>query len=678
MKKIFITLIILLSSAISHAQYYAKYDKPVEITMTPADNLAKDKALSTRLKEMKKTFEAEKVVPMHWSDGTDRLLLYYKKKKGEEYPTFTVRTLDGDYLMGRVTHVDKFSFEGRDYYYGRNMNEFSKNCVVTVDGKSIYSDGCSFAIIDYEGDKVFTTSLGTSRIYYSLDGSRSFYGGDNAFQYLPSVKPGVHSIPVGTEVIDMLSEGTDGFLYIDEMYEGLRFNYSSCQKLDGTKIDFAGTGSMSPFPAKESGYMVSNKKFEPVIEIISRNIDGKSLIFKELRGFNDLSKYTLYTNNGKVVIKDGIDITYSAPDHSIHYSVWDYDNHRKVRGAVFLRDSTLNIPPLFNEVAYNYDETAGKWKPYVRTELFGSFVPYTPGMDASPKYADEGEKLIDQGDYWKAVFDHYRILPDTHKWTAKEIALVNHAAMRYTKERLLGDLSRIEYTEHGISSTKSNADMARTFIKYIDDGNYKTLLYYADQINKKVAGLTKDAALKSFAEESSKMIADYETSVTDMAANIHSLYQAMIDADAKKSTTSTAVSTTFRDKVMEATAATSHKQQYNNDFLMTGVMMLVNNAVRRVTGGGNVRGNSNLRVTYVPGGNPGQTYSAPVTTGSESTSGAAVKTSPKCSACGGTGSCNACRGHVGKATSGNSNRECSGCHGDGRCYICGGSGYKSL
>ena len=76
--------------------------------------------------------------------------------------------------------------------------------------------------------------------------------------------------------------------------------------------------------------------------------------------------------------------------------------------------------------------------------------------------------------------------------------------------------------------------------------------------------------------------------------------------------------------------------------------------------------------TYVVDENGNRIYATDSYVPSSSSSSSSGKT---CTACNGSGSCNACRGHKGLAVAG-STIKCKGCGGNGTCYICHGTGRR--
>lgn len=192
----------------------------------------------------------------------------------------------------------------------------------------------------------------------------------------------------------------------------------------------------------------------------------------------------------------------------------------------------------------------------------------------------------------------------------------------------------------------------------------------------------KDYANKATAELARNLIAMTDQKIEaaqKRAAQLVSIYNLEIEQNEKhiqRKERNEAIRAQQEEMARAAAAARQQAQETNqatNALIIGAVMRSVGNALGRALGGRS--GGSNLRVKYVGGGGG---YNAPVNGGTTGTSsGAAVQTAKKCGRCNGTGSCNACLGHPGKATAGSKSPNCSACHGSGRCTYCGGSGYRN-
>lgn len=129
------------------------------------------------------------------------------------------------------------------------------------------------------------------------------------------------------------------------------------------------------------------------------------------------------------------------------------------------------------------------------------------------------------------------------------------------------------------------------------------------------------------------------------------------------------VESTYKDKILalcKECQQLQEERERNSALLLGAIFGAVANTASNIAGGGTSNSQS------VSSGYTGGSSSS-----SASASSSATKTAQKCSACGGTGRCNACRNHIGRATASSKDKTpCKGCGGNGKCYICGGSGYK--
>ncbi len=110
------------------------------------------------------------------------------------------------------------------------------------------------------------------------------------------------------------------------------------------------------------------------------------------------------------------------------------------------------------------------------------------------------------------------------------------------------------------------------------------------------------------------------------------------------------------------------EREQSNAVLAAAILGAVGGTVSNIVGGGN--GNQT---------NAGYVGGAATSTNAGTTKSASTKTAPQCTACGGTGRCQACKNHPGRATANSKDKiKCANCKGHITCQYCGGSGYKKL
>lgn len=617
-----------------------------------------------RMSNTKKQGRYEQVIPVTLPDGN---------------PGMMCHTSSGGYILRDSTGTNKYdgfvmtetnieSINGKDYLQ-LIMRPTSKYALYTMDGKTVLYEGLSYRVLKAGKHIIFWRPYYNE--YFNSEGTSILYGGDDAtktsIHYVPEVKPEMRTVYVENDSIEMLCSATPEFLYLNSTYNGKYIYYEKIKDFEGKDLFKGLTWNMAPFPTEETGYYIITRE-RPSLEIkeVNREVGGEIIPYRCLALKNNWEVGELLDCHGMIVKRNG-GIEYSSPDHSITYRT--KENGRYLKGAIFLRDSTLNVPPLFTDVMYKFDETGKTWKPYVRRSLFGPSEPYVTGMDTTPDFRNSIERDIEYNKINMSELEER--YGEGHKWDERDLAYVNYLATANTFW-LQSVYEYKPWLSQSISETAKNGK------KFIETANNSTFIHdyiYAQRIYEKAKTNYKGKGVPAMAEQLIALTQKKKQDVqewVDYQTNLFNLAIEQNEKNAKEEEGHAAVRE--RQSAMARAATKARQRAKENDnaanlLIMTAVMRSVNKTL------GNIFGGNKPRVTYTGNGNG--SYNVPANTGGTGTSsGGAVNTAQKCGRCNGTGACSACHGHPGKATSAKNSPNCHGCGGNGRCTYCGGSGYK--
>lgn len=639
-----------------------------------------DKDWAKRMKKVKKIYGLQSVEPVMLPTGKPGMRGYPKPDKYRgRYSGYSLFDSAGNNITDyhRVHAVEIHSIRGKDYIWYLTDKVNNEGLLCNMDGKRLFSKPSTYQIVSDLNHVLLWCKQKDVSIFYDTDGNMVHYGGEfiYAVNFVRAITPGIKSISADGKTIDMLCAQTPEYFYTSGIVNGSSYKYRDIKDFKGNKIFNTGVWNAVPFPSIESGYFLNlpeNTEFE--VKDAVQEVGGDILPYRTL-GIKYRNTSARLYDYSEQIIPDSYGLEYSAPDHSIKYTV--LDNHRYLKGAKFLADSTLDVPPLFADVMYKYDEKANQWKPYVRRTLFGLSEPYVTGMDTTPNYRNNVERAIENNEM--SIYNIHKAYGENHKWDEKDLAYVDYFCTKEARSRLEGYFISYESAKLLKYTTEKLAKEGKEVIKDIES-NYHL---YAFNIAKGIyEQAQKDYANKATAELAKNLIAMTDQKIEaaqQRAAQLVSIYNLEIEQNEKniqRKGRNEAIRAQQEEVARAAAAARQQAQETDrttNALIIGAVMRSVGNALGRALGGRS--GGSNLRVNYVGGGGG---YNAPVNGGTAGTSsGAAVQTAKKCGRCNGTGSCNACLGHPGKATAGSKSPNCSACHGSGRCTYCGGSGYRN-
>lgn len=517
-----------------------------------------------------------------------------------------------------------------------------------------------------------------------------------------AVEPGLVTVKVDGESIDFFNPGSPAYTYTSQNYFGYdgmddaEFHKFHWINLGGKKFNRIGRWSVvqNDFYLSEKTGMLINPGFgqeaEYHVSTVVRDVNGTPQVFKEVKLGSDYDIVTLVSVDGTIELNAVSELTYSSPDHVIRYKRMVPGTIRRVQGAIFLRDSTLNVPAEFAEVAYDVDKVSGQWRPYVRKQLFGEMLPYTPGMDSTPQYNNDGEKNANEGYHNSAVY-YYATRDTTYSFSRRDLAILNHAAVEDARNNTL-------WEKHDLDVVNPGERQARWKLEQWGFNTYANCLILAIEVNDFAEKHTDDEAVREYAaqskhmlsaqkDESDRLVARY---VKEVRANMDQYikadkYKAEADARRGKRLDEQAKARVKEQKKL----AKQRRREYQRDnssfnesnaMIALAILGSVNRTLATVFGGGRNQTSSNqgFRVIYTPGtssGYGGGGVSGADQNSSTSSGSAKVSTPRKCTACSGSGACPACRRHPGKATAASKSLDCHGCHGSCRCSACGGSGF---
>lgn len=688
--------------------------QPIKVARTPVTlKVTKDVDPKSKLAELIKGGRAENkfksVEAVIFPDGTKGVMAVLAREKGEKKDKFWLFTDKGEMKYGweQITDLYLVKIDGKDYVLAANENAPTRCRLFTPEGIDLFKNLVpvkDFEVLNLDGHIVIKQDRGQQYVFSDLAGHELWTimadATDASIHYMPAVKAGVKTMVVSGDSIDVACTATPAGFYVSEMVGDDFYDYVHVMDEEGKKL-FEHVGpDIVPYPMDGTGYFISAAE-PPVYDIRTdvKEVGGEILPYRVLYMKNKDNLCSVADCNG-VVLPDYYKVEYSSPDHVLYYT--SLKGSRPLRGAVFLRDTALNVPPLFADVMYKVDSATQQWKAYVRRSKFGNSEPYVPGMNPDPVDLNDIERDLEYGKVM--LFEVEKRCGRSHKWTKRELAYVAQCA----EEEVNGDLNYYERVLNEHLSVEYVAIMSKSFFlareQMSDLNGYKTALRIFDLAKKheaedgvcvmatnmkelmqrKMQLAEERAALigerfNAFKEEHAKEIAKLESK--KVAANpvegqrrrglASSLYER---AKAKQAT----VTGSGQRRTSFSQSVSRNRAQRNACNAEMGVLIIssVLKNVGRVFGhtfGGSRHG---LTVEMVPGGN--SLYGSSVTSvPAQSSGGSAVQKSQKCGRCNGTGQCNACMGHPGYATAGDSKRKCSACHGSGRCTYCN-NGYRNL
>lgn len=689
------TLLIALACAFTAAHAEMNY---VDLNFRPAVyiNLGEygqsSKEVAESAKKMKKQYKATRIELHQWTDNSINLAVYFKPKKRSQTDIllgrtpkeeFMVRRPDGRELFGgnAITNAETASVDGKLLYHGYNTNT-NRHYLETDEGKRILTSDGSIALLDDGEEKIWFTMSGTNPAFYNYEGGTIFWIGGTSTQIesTPAIAGGIKEVIVGGEKVSMYSPAYPKYFYAQTSDN---YDYIHLATRDGERVGMIDPERDNFFPTPGAGYIISS--YDPDIDYYTQKryteFGGEMVQLNEIVTTAGGQPLKIKGADTKEILSDASDIAYNTDSHSITYN--DYGRTREAnQGAIFLRDSTLNIPPHFYEAGYRFNASTEKWEPWVRRKLYAKSEPYVPGMEETPvTYADEGEKMVNEGKYYEALYNYYMKLPEDHKFTKDELSLINFAAIG-------GGITQLEQAHYeGLLSP--TPDLAvRSYRLALDVINKNMHLYttgYASQLYDRAIASPANKDVAAYAKSLKADLADTKSKLTTWGDAIKAHKEQLIAEyeEANRASTPSASTYTRTLPVASSAATTSSVSGANsnsaaNAALAAAVAGMVSRTISRAMGIGASRGNG-FTVTYTPGASSvgaGTGVISDASTGSSS-SGASVKTAQKCTHCT-SGECQACKNHPGFATAGDSTHKCKVCGGNARCSYCGGSGYRSL
>lgn len=689
------TLLIALACAFTAAHAEMNY---VDLNFRPAVyiNLGEygqsSKEVAESAKKMKKQYKATRIELHQWTDNSINLAVYFKPKKRSQTDIllgrtpkeeFMVRRPDGRELFGgsAITNAETASVDGKLLYHGYNTNT-NRHYLETDEGKRILTSDGSIALLDDGEEKIWFTMSGTNPAFYNYEGGTIFWisGTSTQIESTPAIAVGIKEVIVGGEKVPMYSPAYPKYFYAQTSDN---YDYIHLATRDGERVGMIDPERDNFFPTPGAGYIISS--YDPDIDYYTQKryteFGGEMVQLNEIVTTAGGQPLKIKGADTKEILSDASDIAYNTYSHSITYN--DYDRTREAnQGALFLRDSTLNIPPHFYEAGYRFNASTEKWEPWVRRKLYAKSEPYVPGMEETPvTYADEGEKMVNEGKYFEALINYYMDLPEDHAFTKEELSLIGFAGIS-------GGITRLEEAHYqGLISSDPALEIRshQIAIESLEKGLHTAPANFAKQLseraiakpaNKEAATYAK--ALKTEMEETEKTLAVWGNDIKARKEQYIADYEASTRAATSRNSTYTRTLPVASSSASTASVSGANSNSAANAALAAAVAGMVSRTISRAMGIGASRGNG-FTVTYTPGSSSvgaGAGVSSDASTGSSS-SGASVKTAQKCTHCT-SGECQACKNHPGFATAGDSTHKCKVCGGNARCSYCGGSGYRSL
>lgn len=627
--------------------------------------LRSDKDWKKRMTATKKEHKYKEVRPVQLPDG--RPGMFCLTAAG----TYVLRDGDGKYSYGGfgMTETNIETIDGKEYVQLLCKPE-AKAALYTMDGRAILNEGYTYGVLRAGSHIIFWRPFYNE--FFNEQGKSVFFGGSSddtpSIHYTPEVKPGIKTVTVNGETMDMVCSATPEFLYFNHTVSGKEVAYMAAKDFEGNDMFSGLTWNMRPFPSPETGYYMKDVQQDNLFEVkvVNREVGGEVIPYRCLALKNSRIYGDLLDCHGNIV-SWATDMAYSSPDHSITYR--QSVNGRLLKGAIFVRDTTLNVPPLFADVMYKFDEESGAWKPYVRRSLFGPSEPYTPGMDTTPDFLNTVERDIEHGKV--NTYELAERYGEGHKWSERDLAYVNYLF----EQEVNAQQSLSGYKPESTFSLSEVARQGKDFIRYAEEGVFLHHHNSVLRVYQQALASNTGKEARNLAEQLISLTEKRKQEAQEWIDRQTELYTFVIEQSEKNAAEEAAREAASRKQSSQAPVAVAARRKSQDTDNATSLLIL--NAVMRGVSNtlSNIRGGNRLRVTYT-GGNNGGFTAAPVGGGSGGTSsGSPVNAAEKCGRCGGTGSCSACHGHPGKATSAKDSPVCHGCGGTGRCPYCT-NGYK--
>lgn len=472
----FASVALLFSATEARGQFVPMKHKPQKACEKVVRQLGNDKNFKEQdnqtIANTNKTVKTKRMELQRWADGSEMLIAYVDNpKKG-----FVVFMNNGKALFGKkpVTKAEIMDIDGNVYYYGTDaVNNLHYLCN-SKGWEIVYATG-PVTILDDGEDKILSTVKNGKTEYRSLTGSYLCSSkSSDMIETTPAATAGIRSYMLDGDTVDIYSPERPKYFYNHPSDESI---FAEIHQMDGKLMGMLNLESDMFLVSPETGWVISSNEPDFKVNKITRKFDlnGKETTENVIVN-NAYCQSTDFKNSkGEKILSMVEDIAYGTTTHAVYYT----KKHKE--GAIFLRDTALNIPPRFFKVGYLLDSLTGTWQPWVQIKAFDTSVPYVKGMENNPvEYDNEGEKLVNEGQYSSAL-RYYSQLPEDHIWTQKELRLINHAAVEYG----FRDIAR----EHFLSTPLSNPDAAKLNEK---------LKHCIDHLNKEIYKSCHISALKIF------------------------------------------------------------------------------------------------------------------------------------------------------------------------------------
>lgn len=606
------------------------------------------------LKKESKLYNSNCYQIEEWKDGTIKAIFYCKKDKrfAATYEMFYAvdwNTKEKMFSSVPVCDVKMEKIGDKDFYVGLHS---SRKSLQRCDGKKLLDAVDDYMVKDCNGKPLIISQKFSTYYVYDIDGNKIFKP-QNKPEWIAPVAKGETTIMVDGTPFIFYTNGEPG--YFMDGYNVLDEN--------GSNVKHEGLKDYRPFINNKTGLMWRNydSSTKWIVTHSATNWGGKTVetkILQPIQDFTDRVYISMATPSGKVLFKDAFDVYYDSYEQSIHYKIFDGNSHRNLAGTYFLRDTTLNIPPMFSEVGYAKEGSV--WKPYVRTSLFADPQPYIAGMDTIPRYANKGEREYEQNSPTSAMF-YYTKLPKDHKWTIRELKGLNASVLQFvntTSKSLLYEYLKSYTTGKYILQDVDESDFIKGLEETVENKYNISPYDDATSINEYAAKTSTNAQTREYAANAAKFIHEEKLKYINLVA-------ACKEAKA----------THLRQKQMAAAQAEAARQQTIREMEKRQVQKAESEArqaaiIMQAVGNvlGNIFSNTSKR-------NGGTIYNGGASNTSTTTGNSTSSNLRTCIGCGGTGKCNACKNHPGLAVA-TGNKKCQRCHGDGLCPDCHGAGKR--
>lgn len=615
------------------------------------------------IKKLLKSCKAKTAVVEEWQDGTLKYVLTPKKGTGYIIYNYDIADEKQPRLFGSITDVKMLVVDNKTYYHG--FSSYGYEYLVRQNGESVLNSAemKNIEIKNFGGKSYISYNTGNFNNISDMNGKNIHYGSlPVGAKWVNAIQKGYTYSTLNGEKIKFYTQGTKGY-FTNDMHSNVDENGKEIEGMRYYTQLLDGYSGLLYYP-----YSIKGWKKDKIPSKFGRAGETDNILRPVPEENRKSLNISISTANGDELFKDlfvseeDIDkFYYNIDEQAFHYSSFDYKAMRTFERVISLRDSSLNIPAMFREAGYMRE--GDELTPYVRRTMLASVEPYVAGMDSAARYGSVGEEKIEERNYFGA-YEYYRDLPADHKWSFNDVMGMNMAVVLDRESWLKKGYEVIDGYESGKYDGKNIEESAIRLdaIKFTtDDYTIKWIYSSTKDKDDKIAASTKDAKVKECAEMSSGLMSKMIDIFKGICQGIEQAEKDYSDRKEQAELDRQIAEAERRQRLAEQ----AERQRQQNAQTGIAIMQAVGNTLHGIFGGGKSSSKSS--------GYSGSSYSGGAVSGGTSSGSSSGSKLVTCSACGGTGKCNACRPYPGYASRG-STKPCKGCGGKVTCQYCGGAG----